>query len=137
MGTMTEAAYFGKIRSALRKAFSWWQPMQAAVNAHRRNSQSDNKRLKFEYQCSSCQGWFPRKQVEIDHVIPCGTLRSLEDIAVFVSNLTQEDPAMYQLLCTGGPCSCHQLKTNADRVQKKSNHENQTQANSNMGHPLG
>lgn len=131
MGTMTEAAYFGKIRSALRKAFAWWQPMEAAVRAAERPSQSANKRLKFEYQCAHCKDWFPKKLVEVDHIVQCGSLRSLEDIAQFVSNLTQEDPAMYQILCS----NCHQLKTNADRVQKKSNHENQIK--SDMGHPLG
>ena len=113
-GTMTEAQYFGKLRSSLRKAFQWWEPMKFALNAARRKSQSDNKRLKFEYRCALCNQWFARKDVEIDHIIPCGSLIHYEDIAEFVKKLTPEDPGAYQVLCK----KHHQEKTNLERKNK-------------------
>lgn len=109
--TMTEAAFYGKLRSVLRRGFRWWIPMQHALNAAKRPSQSTNKRLKFEYQCACCKKWFPRSGVEIDHVIPCGSLRSLEDLPRFVANLTQEDVNSYQVLCKAH----HLNKTLAER----------------------
>ena len=97
--TMTEAAFYGKLRSVLRRGFMWWIPMQQALTAARRPSQSANKRLKYEYQCAHCKKWFARKDIQIDHIIPCGSLLSLEDLPRFVANLTQEDSASYQVLC--------------------------------------
>lgn len=107
---MTESEFFGKIRSALRKAFASWRPMTVALNRARRNSQSSNPRLQYEYQCAHCERWFPRKEVYIDHIEPVGTLRKLEDIPSFVERLTQECDCAYQILCDG----CHQKKTNKE-----------------------
>lgn len=114
-GTMTEAGYFGGLRSALRRHYRYWKPAAAALNAAKRKSQSKNKRLKSEYACASCKKWFPRKEVEIDHVEPCGSLRCLEDIAPFFARLTAEGIDSYQILCK----PCHQDITNQEREQRK------------------
>ena len=116
-GTMTEAQYFAKLRSALRNAFRWWVPMKTALKAAERKSQSTNKRIKFEYQCASCSYWYPRKEVEIDHIIPCGTLKSYDDIAIFVQNMTPENTSAFQVLCK----SCHKLKTNLENLKNRKN----------------
>ena len=58
--TLTEAQYFSKIRSILRSGFRYWVPMQQALKAASRPSQSLNKRLKTEYQCNHCKKWFKR-----------------------------------------------------------------------------
>lgn len=99
LGTMTEVEFFGKIRSALRKAFRFWKPMNAALEKASRPNQSSNARLKNEYQCAKCGGWFARKDVEIDHIEECGSLMSLQDIPKFVERLTKEDVNAYQVLC--------------------------------------
>jgi hypothetical protein len=44
-GTMTESQYFSKIRSMLRSGFRYWKPMQLALEAASRPSQSVNKRI--------------------------------------------------------------------------------------------
>ena len=74
----------------------------------RRPSQSDNKRLKWEFQCAECEGWFPQSEVEVDHVVPAGSLRSFEDIAGFVERLFCE-PEGLVVLCE----QCHRAKTNS------------------------
>lgn len=89
----------------------WWEPIKQAERAARRPNQSDNPRLKWEYQCADCTEWHKGSEVQVDHVNPCGTLLSLEDIPAFIERLLSEDPNDYQVLCK----QCHQKKTNAER----------------------
>lgn len=113
-GTFTESMYWSAIRSALRAKFRYWKPAVAALNAAKRPSQSRNKRLKHEYQCAKCKKWFPRKDVQIDHIKPCGSLKCEKDIAPFLKRLTPEDPSAYQILHT----ECHKAKTAKERKEK-------------------
>jgi 5-methylcytosine-specific restriction endonuclease McrA len=106
-GEMTEAQFWSFLRSNLRLTSRKWAPISRhALNACKRPSQSDNKRLKFEHQCAQCLGWFPRKQVEVDHIVPAGSLRSFEDIPGFVQRLFCETDGLV-VLCE----RCHQAKT--------------------------
>ena len=114
LGTLTESAYFSKIRSTLRNGFRWWLPMQQALKNASRKSQSSNKRLKFEYQCSHCKCWVARKDCEIDHKIPVGSLKCYDDIVPFIQRLTAEDVSSYSILCK----PCHLIKTNSERIKK-------------------
>lgn len=114
-GTMTEAAFWGKLRSILRRGFMYWTPMKIALHAARRKSQSSNARLKWEFQCCVCKKWFPQKDIQLDHVHACGSLLSFEDVPQFIQNLIPEDPNAYQVLCKK---TCHQLKTNEERKQR-------------------
>lgn len=106
LGTQTEAAYWGGIRSALRSHFRFWKPMREA------------KRRAWVgrglYKCAACGGTFPSKDVQIDHIIPCGSLKCLDDLAGFVERMTPEDPAAFAILCK----SCHQKKTNEERKKR-------------------
>lgn len=114
-GTMTEAAYFSKIRSVLRRGFQWWIPIQLALKAASRPSQSTNKRLKFEYQCALCDDWYSRKYVEIDHIVPCGSLLCYDDIGPFIERLTKENITDFQVVCK----TCHKWKTLQDKEARK------------------
>lgn len=115
-GTMTEAQYFGKLRSSLRRSFRWWIPMKQALDAAKRTSENKtNKRLKFEYQCAKCGNWFPRSGVEIDHIEPCGSLLSLTDLVEFVEKLTPENPDAYQVLCKDD----HKQKTQEEATNRR------------------
>lgn len=106
-GEWTEARFYSFLRSGLRQLSRRWPPLvRLAANAVRRPSQSDNKRQKWEYQCQECQGWFMRKNIEVDHVVPCGSLRSLEDIAGFVERLFCETDGL-RVLCE----TCHAART--------------------------
>jgi len=98
-GKYTESEYFQRIRQFLRKCFQYWPPMQLALNKASRPSQSSNKRLKKEYQCNHCKKWFPRKNVQIDHINECGSLSTYEDIVPFIKRLTIEDIDGFQILC--------------------------------------
>ena len=115
-GTLTESAYFSKIRSTLRNGFRWYKPMMKALENASRSSQSKNKKLKKEYQCNICKNWFPRNLVSIDHKIPCGSLSCYEDIVPFIKRLTEENVNGYQILCKN---KCHKEKTQKEKEERK------------------
>jgi hypothetical protein len=110
-GKLTEAAYWGKVRSALRKTFAAWEPANQAMKNARIDYVGPNKRQKFEVMCARCQHYFPMKEIQKDHVEPVGSLKCIEDLPGFLQRLTPEDPAAFQMLCE----HCHQAKTNRAR----------------------
>jgi 5-methylcytosine-specific restriction endonuclease McrA len=82
--------------------------MYACKALARRHSQLSDKRVKWEYQCALCGGWFKGKETQVDHIVPCGTLKSFEDLAPFVRRLFCEADGL-QVVCK----PCHAEKTNA------------------------
>ncbi len=108
-GKLTEAGYWGAVRSSLRRGFRYWAPAMNAKLAARRPYTGENKRQKWEYKCAHCKKWYMDKDVQIDHKIPTGSLRSSKDLAGFLERLTPEKG--FQILCL----SCHQSKTNKER----------------------
>lgn len=115
LGTWTEAEYFSRIRSALRKVFRYFKPMQKALDLASRPSQSSNKKLKKEYQCAHCKKWFKRADVQIDHIVGAGSLKTYDDIVPFILRLTTEKVEDYQILCVKD----HLLKTKKDKHDSK------------------
>ena len=112
--TWTEAQFWSMIRSALRQATRYWRPAQQCKANSRRKYKGKNKRQKYEYQCKACGEWFKDKEVQIDHIVPAGSLRCWEDLVPFTQRLTCEDVNGYQLLCK----KCHQIKTNNEKKNK-------------------
>jgi len=109
-GTQTESAYWGSVRSGLRRAFRYWKPITAAKLEARRTYTGSNKRQKWEYQCAVCNQWFKGSDTQVDHIIPCGSLKSSEDLAGFLERLTPESG--FQVLCK----PCHKIKTTKERT---------------------
>jgi 5-methylcytosine-specific restriction endonuclease McrA len=109
-GTMTESAFWSFIRSALRQKSRWWKPITQCKMKSRRAYKGPNKRQKFEYQCNECKLWFPDKKINVDHVIPAGTLRCANDLPGFVERLFCEIDNL-QVLCSG----CHDVKTKNEK----------------------
>ncbi len=113
-GTMTEAAYFGMLRSGLRRTCRYWRPIVNARNAARRKYTGENKRQKWEFLCSACKGWYKQSEVEVNHKVPCGSLRSLDDLAGFVERLTAESDDAYEVVCK----PCHKAIGKKERKKK-------------------
>lgn len=108
--TMTESAFWSFIRSALRQKTRFWKPvLQCKMNA-RRPYKGPNKRQKFEYQCNECNNWFPEKKIQVDHIIPAGSLNCASDLPGFVERLFCEADNL-QVLCSG----CHNEKTKLEK----------------------
>ena len=113
-GTMTESAFWSFIRSSIRKASMYWKPLQECKLKARRSNKSSNKRQKWEYQCATCTDWFKGDDVQVDHIIDAGSLKSADDLKGFIERCFVEAGG-YQVLCK----PCHQLKTNAVRENNK------------------
>ncbi len=110
--TMTEAEYFSMILSALRGTTRFWKPCLLTLEAAKRKNEGSNKRLKYEYQCATCSGWFARKLVQIDHIVPCGGINGYDKILPWILLAHVEDG--FQVLCKG----CHKQKTGVERNAK-------------------
>jgi 5-methylcytosine-specific restriction endonuclease McrA len=113
-GTMTESAFWSFIRSALRQKSRWWKPVSECKQKVKRAYKGTNKRQKFEYQCNHCKNWYAEKNINVDHIIPAGTLTCANDLPGFVERLFCEVDNM-QCLCT----ECHNIKTKNERKNKK------------------
>lgn len=112
-GTLTESAFWSFIRSGLRQKSRWWKPItQCKLNA-KRPYKGPNKRQKFEYQCNSCKKWFAEKNINVDHIIPAGSLNCANDLPGFVERLFVEVDGL-QVLCS----NCHNIKTQKERNEK-------------------
>jgi 5-methylcytosine-specific restriction endonuclease McrA len=110
--TMSESAFWSFIRSALRQKSRWWKPISQAKAKAKRVYKGPLKRQKFEYQCATCNGWFPEKHVNVDHIFPAGSLRCADDLPAFVERLFCEEDNL-QVLCT----TCHNIKTQKEKTK--------------------
>lgn len=109
--TMTEAQFWGFIRAGLRSKSQRWPPRYHILNKHKRNAVG--KRHRYEYQCADCKEWFKQADVQVDHIVPCGSLKSFDDVGEFTKKLFCEEDGL-RVLCK----SCHQLRTNEERDAK-------------------
>lgn len=105
----SEARYRTFVRSALRKAWTKWPPKFEALKRAQRPSQSDNKKLKWEYQCYNCSHWFPQDKVSVDHVVPWGDPWGLSFEEAIRKLLVGVDEL--QVLCD----DCHSRKSSYER----------------------
>jgi DNA-directed RNA polymerase subunit RPC12/RpoP len=74
----------------------------------------NNPRAKWEYLCASCGGYFLQREVEVDHLIPCGTLRSYEDLPQFVERLFCGEEHL-RVVCK----TCHKAITKEEKDAAK------------------
>jgi len=112
-GTMTESQFWSFIRSALRNKSRFWKPVSQCKANGKRDYKGPNKRQKFEYQCNYCKNWYAEKNINIDHIIPAGSLNCSADLPGFIDRLFVEADGL-QILCTG----CHNEKTKREKEQK-------------------
>lgn len=117
-GTWTKSRFFGFIRSALRSASSRWQPkfdcLKAAYVDTRINPKTN--RASKHYKCAICRGAYPGKEVQVDHIIPAGSLRDFNDLAGFAQRLFCEASG-FRALCI----TCHQKVTEEEKARLSSN----------------
>lgn len=108
----TEKFILSRIRATLRK-LSMQMPSirECKLRARRAYTEGLNPRQKFEYECNHCHDWFAEKDIQVDHVVPAGSLQSFDDVGPFARRLLFPDPKDLQVLCT----RCHNDKTQGER----------------------
>ena len=110
-GQWTEAKFMQFLRSGLRQMHMRWPAKYAYQSWVRRDKPPGTVgKHKYEYQCAECGEWFPKKLIQIDHIVPCGSLKTFDDLPGFVERMFCE-PSGYQCLCL----VCHEKKTDEDR----------------------
>ena len=109
-GTLTESGFWSFIRSALRQKSRWWKPISQAKANVKRPYKGPLKRQKFEYQCNQCKKWYADKKINVDHIIPAGSLNCADDLPGFVERLFCEVNKL-QVLCE----NCHNIKTQNEK----------------------
>ena len=107
------ARYFGFLRSSLRAAYSKWPPKYLTINEASRPYVGPDKRRKKEFQCAECKGWFGSSEVNVDHIIPAGSLTTFEDLPGFAERLFCGKDGL-QVLCS----TCHSKKTLEERSKQ-------------------
>lgn len=112
-GKWTEASFFGFLRSGLRNMSRRWSPLvqDALVAARRKSISKKNPRLKWQFQCARCGGWFSRKNVEVNHIDPCGSMNCLDDLPGYVARMFCEVDGL-EVLCKK---KCHAAHTKSIR----------------------
>jgi hypothetical protein len=100
-GTETQAGHMNKIRSMLRSLSRWWKPMQLALKASS-TTYSVGRAKRVMYMCAQCKKLHDRKNVEVNHIEPAGSLKSYEDLPAFCEKLFVEDISKLEVLCK--PC---------------------------------
>ena len=105
-GQWTEAKYWAFVRSLLRKGWLRYPVRSQVLNNSRKVV--TGQRHRFEYLCASCGSYYKGKEVEVDHIVPCGNLD--KDPGRFIQALYCE-PKDLQVLCK----PCHKVKTEQER----------------------
>lgn len=113
-GHETQSMHMGKIRSALRNLSRWWKPFAVALKNASHISYS-GKAKRVLYLCASCNKLHGRKSVEVNHIIPLGSLKTYQDLPGFCERLFVEDISKLEVLCK----DCHKEETAKQREERK------------------
>lgn len=108
------ARFYSFLRSALRQAWLRWPPRSKVIDAAKRTSKSTNKRLKWEYECNKCGKFFPKKEVQVDHITEAGTLREFSDLPGFVQRMFVGEDKL-RLVCI----NCHKEITEKSKNDRR------------------
>ena len=78
-GTKTQAEFFSGFRSYLRRLWMWSCPERKKALAKIKTGK--------KYYCHICQKLHIKKNIEINHIEPVGSLKTFADIEVFYERL--------------------------------------------------
>ena len=109
-GRLTEAGYWGLLRGALRRQSMYWKVRGDCLDAAKVPYTGDNKRRRVSFVCAICKERFKRDDVQVDHIVPAGSLKTYDDVKGFVERLLCEIDNL-QVLCK----PCHNVKTKEEK----------------------
>jgi hypothetical protein len=103
-----------KIRSMLRSLSRWWKPMQLALKASS-TTYTVGRAKRVMFLCAQCNKLHERKNVEVNHIEPAGSLKTYDDLPSFCEKLFVEDITKLEVLCK----PCHLAITAEQRKKVK------------------
>jgi len=107
------AKFWSYVRSGLRSTYNKWPPKWNILAKAKRAYEGEGKQQKWEYLCAVCKQHHKQKDISVDHIEPCGSLNSFEDLPGFVERLFVHEEGL-RVLCN----DCHKVVTAAQRVEK-------------------
>lgn len=110
----TTSRFFSFVRSALRQAWNRYPPKYQVLAAAERPYVGPDKRQKKEFLCAICNEWHKRSNVEVDHMIPAGSLTDYSHLPGFVERLFTSVDKL-RVLCK----ECHKVVTAEEKARKK------------------
>lgn len=105
-GTMTKSAFFGAIRAFLRQRWLYSCPFRKEILKMAYSS------LLKKWQCNHCKKMFLKKDVEVNHIEPCGSLKDYHEIKTFHDRLFVDDISKLEVLCK----DCHKIFTEKSKI---------------------
>jgi hypothetical protein len=112
--TETQSQHMNKIRSMLRSLSRWWKPMQLALKASS-TTYTVGRAKRVMFLCAQCNKLHERKNVEVNHIEPAGSLKDYNDLPSFCEKLFVEDITKLEVLCK----PCHLAITAEQRKKVK------------------
>ncbi len=109
-GHETQSMHMSKIRSALRNLSRWWKPFAIALKEASHTTYVGRAK-RVMYLCASCNKLYTRKSVEVNHMVPVGSLKTYADLPGFCERLFVEDTSLLEVVCKG----CHSEITSEQR----------------------
>lgn len=112
-GTETEAKHMANIRGVLRRMTRFWKPKKMALDSVCKRTIQGGIKVS-RYQCKHCLNYYPLKSVEVNHIIPAGSLKCYADLPAFCERLFVEDVNLLEVLCK----ECHARVTKQQREEE-------------------
>lgn len=108
-------AFYTYLRGCLRRAWNHSPIKLTVLNKRRKQIKNPNPKGKkstvWGAECSMCHNDFVIKDIQVDHIIPAGSLQNKEDIPGFVERLLFVREEDLRLVCKG----CNSALAYADK----------------------
>lgn len=116
----TTARFFGFIRSGLREKFNRYPVKYEALKLasreipagfYKTGARAGQEKVRKVYTCAEClKDDFMQKEVQVDHIVQAGSLKTFKDLAGFCERLFCGIDGL-QILCK----PCHDKKTQEEK----------------------
>ena len=113
----TESKFWAWVRGGFRRGIWEKHPIKLEYKKANRKKMAIGvkDRLVWAAKCEKCEKWFRESQTAVDHIVPSGSLKSVDDIKEFIQRLMLISFDDIQILCNHHILSCHKIKTYAER----------------------
>ncbi len=106
----TQAAYFSWMRGQIRRSLWSRNPIKNYIKRQAAIPAPAGHRAKKVIQCEFCQKYHAQSKIEVDHIIPAGSLKEWADVGPFMERMLNPTGG-YRLLCK----PCHKTHTYAEK----------------------
>jgi len=106
----SKSAYFSWIRGQIRRGLWSRNPIKNYIKRQASKPAPRGSRAKKVIQCEFCKVDHAQSKIEVDHIIPAGSLKDWEDVGPFMERMLHPSGG-YRLLCK----PCHKTHTYAEK----------------------